>query len=103
MLEVEETFQDRIKRVTAWLGQTHVTQEVQDLIPHSSNEELASLFYSHAIGDWGLVPDDDWQSNNDALLNNERVISSYLFAGVKIWIITEANRERTTALFPSEY
>lgn len=103
MLEVKETFQDRMKRVTAWLGNTHVTQAVQDLILQSSNEELAGLFYRHAIGDWGLVPDDDWQSNNEALENNERVISSYLFAGIKIWIITEANRERTTALLPSEY
>lgn len=103
MSEVKETFQERMIRVTAWLGTTHATNAVRDLIPQSSNEELAGLFYRHAIGDWGLVPDDDWQSNNEALENNARVISSYLFAGVKIWVITEANRERTTALLPSEY
>lgn len=103
MLEVKETFQERIKRVTAWLGKTCVTQAVQDLIVQSSYEELANLFYRHAIGDWGLVADDDWQANNEGLNNSGRVISSYLFAGVKIWIITEANREYTTALLPSEY
>ena len=103
MSDVKETFKERIKRITAWLGNTHVTQSVQDLIVQSSHEELANLFYRHAIGDWGLVSDDDWQSNNEALNNNGRVVSSYLFAGVKVWIITEANRTRTTALLPSEY
>ena len=103
MSDVKETFQERMKRVTAWLGNTHATQSVQDLIPQSSNEELANLFYRHAIGDWGLVSDGDWQSNNEALNNNGRVVSSYLFAGVKVWIITEANRARTTVLIPSEY
>ena len=45
MSDVKETFQERMKRVTAWLGNTHATQSVQDLIPQSSNEELANLFY----------------------------------------------------------
>lgn len=103
MLETKEEKAAREKRVLAWLGAGYVSQGVLALIENSSNEELAVLFYRHALGDWGLVPDEDRQSNDHALRNNERVISSYLFAGIKILIITEADRSRTTALLPSEY
>ncbi|GIU52296.1 hypothetical protein TUM4438_44650 [Shewanella sairae] len=94
---------EKDKQAIAWLGEIYLTQAVQALIKNASYEELGGLFYSHAIGDWGLIPEDDKLSNIEALKNNGRVMSSYLFAGVKIWIITEANRERTTALLPSEY
>ncbi|MCU8036410.1 MULTISPECIES: hypothetical protein [unclassified Shewanella] len=64
---------------------------------------LASLFYRHAIGDWGDLEDEDYQLNNEMLIKGGRILSAYQFEGVEIWIITEADRARTTALLPSEY
>ncbi|WP_259588002.1 hypothetical protein [Shewanella baltica] len=53
MLETKEEKAAREKRVLAWLGAGYVSQGVLALIENSSNEELAVLFYRHALGDWG--------------------------------------------------
>ena len=64
----------------------------------------------HKSMNWGDVCDDDKLSNDDAILNGGRILSSYkipdeIYYGddIKIYIITESNREVTTILFPSEY
>lgn len=60
----------------------------------------------HVLGDWGELCDEDMQLNNEALEAGERLFSAYLKEGVpdgKIWIITEADRSKTTILFPHEY
>jgi len=58
----------------------------------------------HVIGDWGDVCDEDKQSNEDALLDGSRLLSAYCtVSGVKIWVITEADRSATTILLPEEY
>jgi hypothetical protein len=66
----------------------------------------------HAIGDWGCVCGDDWQSNDDAVKNGDRILSAYPidvrqpcegFGENTLWIITEADRSVTTFLLPSEY
>lgn len=63
----------------------------------------------HQAGDWGDCCDQDQDSNDFALQGGGRLFSVYhLPQGIvlpdsKIWIITEASRECTTVLFPSEY
>lgn len=58
----------------------------------------------HIRGDWGEVCDEDRQANEDALRNGERLLSVYRTAkGVKLWVITEADRSSTCVLLPSEY
>lgn len=63
----------------------------------------------HSSGDWGDLEQEDKDSNDFALENNERILSSYSIPenfGVtesKIWIITEYDRKTTTILFPNEY
>jgi len=57
----------------------------------------------HIDCDWGEVDKGDCDSNNKALINSGRILSAYSFNGIKIWIITEADRSATTVLFPSEY
>lgn len=58
----------------------------------------------HAAADWGEVDEEDWKSNDQALVVGERVLSAYtLPTGVKLWIITEWDRSVTTLLLPSEY
>jgi hypothetical protein len=42
--------------------------------------------------------------NEEAVVNGERVLSSYaLQDGQKVWILTEADRSATTLLLPDEY
>ena len=47
---------------------------------------------------------DDRLENEQALLDNCRLLSAYrLGDGTRIWIITEADRSSTTILLPEEY
>lgn len=62
------------------------------------------LLARHAIGDWGDIGLDDAKANADALRFGARLLSSYrLTEGVRIWVISEADRSVTTVLLPSEY
>jgi len=63
----------------------------------------------YASGDWGIVCEEDKQSNEDALKTGARLMSAYFLPDeTKLWIITEAadddgNRAATTLLLPDEY
>lgn len=61
---------------------------------------LRQCLHRHMGGDWG---DADKEANDDALVNGERLLSSYIVEGRHVWIITERDRSATTILFPSEY
>src|SRR5687767_410898 len=62
------------------------------------------LLERHQSGDFGDVCREDWQANEQAVANGERILSSYsLHTGEKVWIITEADRSATTFLLPDEY
>jgi hypothetical protein len=62
------------------------------------------LFARHSIGDWGEIGPEDAKANADAIRFGARILSSYRVAeGVKIWVITEADRSGTTLLLASEY
>ena len=58
----------------------------------------------HHRGDWGIMPEEDKKSNEEALRIGERLMSAYeQYPLPKIWIITERDRSATTVLFPEEY
>jgi hypothetical protein len=58
----------------------------------------------HGDGDWGTVGPEDWAENELSVREGFRVLSAYtLSTGVKIWVITEADRSVTTILLPEEY
>jgi len=58
----------------------------------------------HLAGDWGEVCDDDKRLNDEALVDGSRILSAYrTLKGVKIWIITEADRSSSCVLLPDEY
>lgn len=62
------------------------------------------LMKRHLTGDWGDVPEEDAEANRRALQEGARLMSSYpLNDGVRIWLITEADRSVTTFLLPEEY
>lgn len=47
---------------------------------------------------------EDWEENARAIREGLRVLSAYtLTTGVKLWVITEADRSATTILLPEEY
>ena len=58
----------------------------------------------HVCNDWGEVCPDDWQMNDEAIENGDRLLSAYRTSqGERIWIITERDRSATTLLLPDEY
>ena len=61
------------------------------------------LLDRHVNGDWGDLSDDDRMSNERALVECDRILSCYRVEGLKIYVITEADRSVTTVLLASEY
>lgn len=85
------------------LGQTVSTPAALKVL-NDSGQSPALFLNRHSSGDWGEVCADDKAANEDALLHGDRILSAYLTSsGVKIWIITEADRSSTCILLPEEY
>lgn len=69
-----------------------------------SNQSAQEFLQRHVYGDWGNVSDEDKAANEYDLAHSGRLLSSYRTAkGVKLWVITEADRSSTCVLLPSEY
>ena len=69
-----------------------------------AGQSPAFFLEKHVSGDWGEVCADDRRANDEALVSGERLLSAYkTLRGVKIWIITEADRSSTCCLRPEEY
>lgn len=90
------------KRNLFVLGQVVSTPNVLRFA-EAENIDLLALLARHHQGDWGDVCEEDRESNEEALLMQLRILSSYNFSKDKIWIITEADRSVTTILLPSDY
>ena len=62
------------------------------------------LLGRHGRGDWGELDPEDKRENDRALRVGNRLLSAYTLAtGVKVWIITEADRSSTCILLPDDY
>jgi hypothetical protein len=84
-------------------GRILATPGALDAIASSGDDPLDFLF-RHLDGDWGDLSPEDIRENELSLQHGWRLLSAYtLKNGTKIWIITEATRESTTILLPSEY
>jgi hypothetical protein len=85
------------------LGTTVATPDALDAI--AAAEQLPGDFLDrHVVGNWGEVSNEDAGLNDEALIHGERLLSVYLTSlGVRLWVITEADRSVTTILLPSEY
>ena len=83
--------------------------ELREAIPETFEAELTYFLGKHLRGDWGDVDAEDWATNDaalegDVVLGGNRVLSSYrLSNGIRLWIITEADRSSTTLLRPEDY
>ena len=86
------------------LGQVVATPGALAAFEAAGERSINPFLRKHAQGDWGIVDAEDKQANDDALINEGRLLSAYnLKDNTKIWIITEWNRSVTTILLPSEY
>ena len=90
------------------LGQIVATPDALEAI-EASGQDAAFFLDLHRSGNWGIVDADDWQANQQGLVDGSRLLSAYrTLKGVKIWIITEATdddgqRAATTILLPDDY
>ena len=83
------------------LGRIVLTANAANVLAHN---DLEVGLLRHVAGDWGDLEEPDRQENEKALLNGFRLLSSYRAnAGIKFWIITEADRYITTVLLPEDY
>jgi hypothetical protein len=85
------------------LGQTVITPGALSAFEDSKQVPLDYL-QRHAGGDWGDLTEEDKSENELSLKSGFRLLSAYrLNSGMKIWVITEADRSVTTILLPEEY
>ena len=84
------------------LGQVVSTPAV---LEHFQRNDITPWHFleRHVTGDFGDLDEEDKAENRLSIREGFRILSSYLIAGEKVWIITEADRSVTTFLFPSEY
>ena len=69
-----------------------------------AGQDPAGLLARHVRGDWGDLGKEDKAENDLSVKQGFRILSAYrLRTGVKVWVITEADRSATTLLLPSEY
>lgn len=75
------------------------------LLKHFEQHQIDARHYlkRHVTGDFGDLDEEDKAENRLSIEQGFRILSRYLVAGERIWIITEADRSVTTLLFPSEY
>lgn len=68
-----------------------------------SHDVITGFIVRHSRGDFGEVDQHDWRANRRAISGRQRVLSAYSHGDVKLFVITEADRSRTTVLLRSEY
>jgi hypothetical protein len=85
------------------LGQVVATPGAIAALQEAGQQPLA-LLRRHQAGDWGDLSAADKQENDFSVTHELRILSAYtLRTGVKVWLLTEADRSSTTVLTPHEY
>jgi len=83
-----------------WIVGTRGAMSALEVAGHNPHEFITR----HESGDWGELDHEDRQTNDRAVQNGLRILSTYTTrTGDEIWIITEADRSLTTILLPEEY
>ena len=81
------------------LGEVFATSGAMEL-----GEDFTPCIRRHHCGDWGVLDDEEKQTNEDAPAAGSRILSCYVTgSGERLNVITEADRSRTTVLLASEY
>ena len=82
------------------LGQVVITRPANEVL---SQDAVLAALVRHANGDWGELGEEDWQTNDQALLSRGRLFSVFFERVTKFYVITEWDRSVTTILLPSDY
>jgi len=67
------------------------------------NIDLGAYLQGHVCGDWGNLEAGEQKANESALTCGGRILSCYTVSGIKLYVITEANRLSTTITIADEY
>lgn len=97
---MKQTEERKVTRVRFPYGRLVATRRVIDELDGLT---ISRLLTRHLHCDWGDICDEDWNRNDHAVKNGERLLSAYLVADEKVFIITEWDRSVTTILFADEY
>lgn len=85
------------------LGHLFLTQGAVEAL-EESGQSAQDFISRHARLEQGELCDEDHRENLFSADKHLRIFSVFKTAnGVKIWVITEADRSATTILMPSEY
>jgi hypothetical protein len=86
------------------LGQVVATPGALDAL-QTAKVAPRQLIKRHVTGDWGDLSAEDKAENDYSIGRGLRIFSAYILptTGIKMWVITEADRSATTLLLPSEY
>jgi hypothetical protein len=85
------------------LGQMYATPGAIDALSEAG-QGAAEFLNRHQRGDWSEMCEEDRRENEFSVDKYLRIFSAYHTSkGVKLWVITEADRSATTILLPSEY
>jgi hypothetical protein len=82
------------------LGQVVTTRSVAESVDPS---KIASMIRNHITGDFGVLENEDIDSNKQAIEQGDRVLSAYMVQGQKVYVVTEWDRSYTTVLYADEY
>jgi hypothetical protein len=85
------------------LGQVVATPGALEAL-EDAGQLLGEFLRKHVSGDWGDVEPDDRHENETSIEGGFRILSAYKTSkGVRLWVITEADRSSTCILLPEEY
>jgi hypothetical protein len=85
------------------LGRLLITPGAADAL-EEANQSPQEFLSRHARLEQGELSNEDQRENEFSVSKHLRIFSAFKTAkGEKLWIITEASREYTTLLLPSEY
>lgn len=84
-------------------GDVYITPGAAEAL-NEAKEMARDFLLRHLSGDWGEVCDQDRAENEFSIERHLRILSAYRTKrGVRLWLITEADRSCTTLLLPEEY
>jgi len=82
------------------LGLLAITPGAEAALPH---DFIVDCFRRHARADFGELDEHDVAVNRSAIVFGTRILSQYTHAGIKVFVITDGDRGRTTLLLADEY
>jgi hypothetical protein len=102
MSHLAQRLQTLLSRVRPfYLGRWYLSDGAR--AAHLPGDFVLECFRRHAKCDFGAVSQEHYDDNLDAIAEGSQVFSVYQHGDIKLYLITEADRSRTTLLLAEEY